>query len=86
MRQCCEAVSDWTGLDVGPALGADVPTERLARRGVGQIRQSAVVAGMYDVLAEHGVRPDVSGGLACTSLFRARLGCRHAWFDEAQPG
>jgi acyl transferase domain-containing protein len=64
MRQCCEAVSDWTGLDVRAALGTEVPTERLARRGVGQIRQSAVVAGIYDVLAEHGVRPDVIGGLS----------------------
>ncbi|XVQ90083.1 hypothetical protein ACQP2K_22525 [Microbispora siamensis] len=63
VRRLYEQVHEWTGLEVGRLLAWELPAQQEFRQ-VGAIRQAAVVLGLCDVLAEHGVRPDVVGGLS----------------------
>ncbi|MFC4533183.1 ACP S-malonyltransferase [Sphaerisporangium dianthi] len=63
VRDLYARVHEWTGLSVGRLLAWELPAQQEFRQ-VGAIRQAAVVLGLCDVLAEHGVRPDVVGGLS----------------------
>ncbi|MEU7837923.1 hypothetical protein [Nonomuraea sp. NPDC049129] len=63
VRRLYAQVHEWTGLAVERLLAWELPTQQEFRQ-VGAIRQAAVVLGLCDVLAEHGVRPDVVGGLS----------------------
>lgn len=63
VRRLYEQVHEWTGLEVGRLLAWELPAQQEFRQ-VGAIRQAAVVLGLCDVLAEHGILPDVVGGLS----------------------
>lgn len=63
-RAVYRQVEDWTGYDADQLLGrSEAPLGAPARR-VKAIQQAAQALAVHDVLAEHGVRPSVTGGLS----------------------
>ncbi len=74
VRRWYARIEEWTGLSPREILDAPVPpSDRRFRAGIGALRQAAVAVGVYDVLAERGVRPAVIGGLSLGAMVSAAL-------------
>ncbi|WBB80348.1 hypothetical protein O7606_02915 [Micromonospora sp. WMMD882] len=66
-------VAQWTGLTVGQILDEDLPRAPEERQSVGTVREAAHAIAVHDVLARHGLRPTVLGGLSLGGMSAASL-------------
>lgn len=73
VRNLYQQVAEWTGLTVGQILEEDLPEEIETRQSVGTVRESVHAIAVHDVLAEHGLRPAVLGGLSLGGMSAACL-------------
>ncbi|WP_329101092.1 hypothetical protein OG792_20115 [Micromonospora sp. NBC_01699] len=73
VRNLYEQVAEWTGLSVGQILEEDLPEDVEIRQSVGTVRESVHAIAVHDVLAEHGLRPSVLGGLSLGGMSAACL-------------
>ncbi|MEV5238270.1 hypothetical protein AB0K89_03945 [Streptomyces cinnamoneus] len=63
-RAVYRQVEEWTGYDADQLLGRSEPPSGAPSRRVKALQQAAQALAVHDVLAEHGVRPSVTGGLS----------------------
>ncbi|MFE9664649.1 ACP S-malonyltransferase [Streptomyces sp. NPDC005955] len=66
-------VAGWTGLTVGQVLDEELPTAPEVRQSVGTVREAVHAVAVHDVLAQHGLRPAVLGGLSLGGMSAAAL-------------
>ncbi|MFE6864094.1 acyltransferase domain-containing protein [Nocardia sp. NPDC057668] len=73
IRRSFEKASEWTGLSVAQLLAGGQHQEREVLHSYDALRQSALVIGLHDVLAESGVHPGALGGISLGELVGACL-------------
>lgn len=71
VRALYEEVTDATGFTVEQITREELPDELALRWCLGEIRQGALQLALHDVLAEHGIRPAMVGGLSLGALTAA---------------
>src|SRR3954447_18317859 len=72
VRASYAQAAGWTGLPMQRLLTWEPDADAEYRQG-GAIRRAALVFGVCDLLAEHGVRPDVTGGMSLGGLIAAAV-------------
>ncbi|GAA0730871.1 hypothetical protein Drose_26820 [Dactylosporangium roseum] len=70
VRELYEQVEQWSGLEPGRLCRWELPRLHEYRQ-VGAIRQAAVALGVCDLLAERGLRPDVTTGVSLGGMVAA---------------
>lgn len=70
VREVFGRAAGWAGLEPGRLLRWELPRLHEHRQ-VGAIRQAAVTLGLCDVLAERGLRPDVTAGVSLGGMISA---------------
>ncbi|MFI9274397.1 ACP S-malonyltransferase [Kitasatospora sp. NPDC052896] len=73
MRELYDRIAEWAGLTVGQLLDEELPKPPEERQGVGSVREAALALAVYDILAEHGLRPSVVGGLSLGAMTASAL-------------
>ncbi|MER8186038.1 ACP S-malonyltransferase [Kitasatospora sp. NPDC094015] len=68
MRDLYAEVAGWTGLTEGRLLDEPLPEAPEERQAVGTVRETVLALAVHDVLAEHGLRPSVLGGLSLGAM------------------
>ncbi|WP_225663153.1 hypothetical protein [Streptomyces sichuanensis] len=63
-RAVYRQVEEWTGYDADQLLGRSAPPPGAPSRRVKALQQAAQALAVHDVLAGHGVRPSVTGGIS----------------------
>jgi [acyl-carrier-protein] S-malonyltransferase len=74
VRRTYAEIAEWTGLSPERLIHDPLPaTELRFREGIGALRQAAIAFSIADLLADHGVLPDVVGGLSLGAMISASL-------------
>ncbi|MFJ1706348.1 ACP S-malonyltransferase [Kitasatospora sp. NPDC088346] len=73
MRDLYAQIARWTGLTPGQLLDEELPKGREERQSAGTVRETALAVAVHDILAGHGLRPAVLGGLSLGAMTAGSL-------------
>ncbi|MFF0416261.1 ACP S-malonyltransferase [Kitasatospora sp. NPDC004745] len=73
MRELYAEIAGWTGLTPGQLLDEELPKGREERQSAGTVRETALAVAVHDILAGHGLRPAVLGGLSLGAMTAGSL-------------
>jgi [acyl-carrier-protein] S-malonyltransferase len=73
VRRAYEQAAEWTGHSAAQLRTDALPEELEERQSIGALRQTALVVGIHDTLADAGIRPDAIGGVSLGGMTAACL-------------